>query len=210
LTVFFLVRHGETGLVGRRLSGWTLGIHLNPSGQEQARAICETLACYPVRAIYSSPLERAMETAVPLSRALHLPVHRRRALGEVDYGDFTGRSFRELGHLKSWQVIRSQPSRASFPGGESLLEVQHRTVRELWAIAREHPRTMVALFSHGDPIRLALGYFLGMPLDLTRRLMIAPASISAVRFSNQGTQVLALGIPAGARLPLPKDLSRAG
>jgi probable phosphoglycerate mutase len=203
MTIFFLVRHGETELVGRKLSGWTPGIHLNPKGREQAQAVCESLADYPIRAVYSSPLERAVETAIPLAMALQLPVHRRRALGEVDYGSFTGRSFRQLQRLRTWQRVRSQPSQASFPGGESLHEVQFRSVRALSAIEREHPRALVALFSHGDAIRLALVYVLGMPLDLYQRLMISPGSISVVRFSSQGTQVLALNVPAGFSLPFP-------
>jgi probable phosphoglycerate mutase len=210
LTILFLVRHGETEFVGRRLSGWTPGIHLNPKGREQAQAVCESLAQYPIRAIYSSPLERAVETAAPLAKALQLPVHRRRGLGEVDYGSFTGRSFRELRRLKTWQRVRSQPSRASFPGGESLLEVQFRATRELWTVEKEHPRALVTLFSHGDAIRLALVYVLGLPLDLYQRLMISPGSISVVRFSSQGTEVLALNVPAGGSLPFPPRAPQAG
>ncbi|MGD0574812.1 MAG: histidine phosphatase family protein [Anaerolineales bacterium] len=201
MTIFFLVRHGETEQVGRKLSGWTPGVHLNARGQDQAKAVADSLRRYPIQAIYSSPLERALETAAPLAKDLHLPVHRRRTLGEVDYGDFTGRSFRDLERLKTWQLVRRQPSRASFPGGESLLEVQSRTTQELWAIAQEHPRAMVAVFSHGDAIRLALAYVLGLPLDLYQRLMISPASISAARFFPQGTQVLALNVPAGCFPP---------
>lgn len=211
MTIFFLVRHGETEFIGRRLSGWTPGIHLDPRGREQAQAVCDSLGGYPIRAIYSSPLARAVETAAPLASALQQAVRRRRALGEVDYGSFTGRSFRELQRLKSWQRVRSQPLLAAFPGGESMLAVQYRVVQALWAIEREHPRALVALFSHGDPIRLALGYVLGMPMDLYQRLTISPGSISAVRFSSQGVQALALNIPAGCSLPsLPRVPRPAG
>lgn len=67
--------------------------------------------------------------------------------------------------------------------------VQQRMVSAMEQIAREHGRDTVALFSHGDPIRLALAHFLGMPIDFIHRLQISPASVSAVDFTSDGVRV---------------------
>ncbi|MGH2818405.1 MAG: histidine phosphatase family protein, partial [Actinomycetota bacterium] len=67
MTMFFLVRHALTEHTGARLSGRMEGIHLSEDGRKQADLVAERLADVPFKAIYSSPLERAMETARPLA-----------------------------------------------------------------------------------------------------------------------------------------------
>ena len=84
MPVILLIRHGENDYVKKqRLAGRMAGVHLNQNGQKQAQALAETLGRAPIKAIYSSPLERAMETAAPLAQALGLPVQPRPGLIEV-------------------------------------------------------------------------------------------------------------------------------
>jgi len=101
-------------------------------------------------------------------------------LGEVRYGDWTGRTLAQLSKTKLWRSVQATPSTVRFPGGESLLEVQQRAVRQATAIAAAHPRGTVALVSHGDVIRLLLAHFAGLHVDLFQRLVVAPASVSVV------------------------------
>lgn len=201
MTTILLVRHGETDFVGRRLSGWTRGVHLNARGREQAGEVAKALAGLPLRAIYSSPLERALESAKPLAQRLGCPILRRRELIEVNYGDYTGRTFASLRRLDLWKEVHHHPARVRFPGGESFIEVQERVVRALERLCKEHPRQMVAAFAHGDVIRLGLAYSLGIPLDLFQRLTVSPASISALEFGPRGTRLIALNHSAGSPLP---------
>ena len=128
--------------------------------------MAESLKSLPIRAIYSSPLERAVETAGPLAQALGLPIQLRPALLDTDVGEWQGLHLKKLRKLPLWKQVQEQPSQVRFPGGESFLELQERLVREIDAIRRAHkPRDMLAVVFHSDPIKLVLAHFLGLPLD---------------------------------------------
>lgn len=182
MTDILLIRHGENEYTQKgKLAGWTPGVHLNETGQAQARALAERLMEAPLKAIYSSPLERALETAGPLAQARKLPVQKCEGIGEVRYGEWTGRSLKVLTRTKLWKVVQRQPSAMEFPGGETLRAVQARALEAIEGIARKHPKDLVALFSHGDVIKLVVAYYLGMPLDMFQRILINTGSITAIR-----------------------------
>jgi probable phosphomutase (TIGR03848 family) len=191
MTVLLLIRHGVTPATDRGvLSGWTPGIHLSERGREQADRLAERLRGVPIRAIYSSPLERCRETAAPLAAALKGKVATRASLGEVRYGDWTGRPLKQLARTKLWQIVQSVPSRARFPEGESLLEVQERAVREIERIAGSHPKAVVAICTHGDVIRLGLAHYAGVHADLFQRLIVEPASVSVIALGHGVPRIL--------------------
>ncbi len=185
-----LLRHAENDYVRTgKLAGLLPGVHLNEAGQKQAQALAERLAPAPIRAIYSSPLERALETAAPLARAKKLRVHTCAALREIDPGAWTGRSVRALARTKLWRVVQQQPSRAEFPEGDTFLAVQGRAVAAVEQLARAHPKDLVAAVTHADVIKLVVAHYLGLPLDLFQRLVIGPASITLLHL-GQGPAAL--------------------
>ena len=184
MTVLLLVRHALTDVTGKKLSGWTPGVHLNARGREQAERLAERLAALPIAAIYSSPLERCRETAAPVAADKGLKVQRRKDLGEVRYGDWTNKPLRQLAKTALWKTVQTNPAAARFPNGESLLECQTRAAAEASRIADEHPDEMVALFSHGDPIRLLLAHFSGVHTDHFQRITVSPASVSVVALGH--------------------------
>jgi len=184
MTQLLLIRHGENEYTRTgRLAGWTKGVHLNEAGQKQAQALAEQLSKAPLTGIYSSPLERALETETPLAKAKGLKVQIREGLGEVRYGEWTGKSLKRLAHTKLWRVVQQQPSAMEFPEGETLRAVQARAVEAIEEIARAHAKDkrMVVAVSHGDVIKLIVAYYLGMPLDLFQRIVISTASVTALR-----------------------------
>lgn len=187
-----LIRHAQNDWVGKKLAGWTPNIHLNEQGRAQADALAHRLAKVPLAAIYSSPLERTLETAGPLAGAHGLPVQVRESLGETRFGEWTGRSLEALKEEELWPVIQVYPGGARFPGGESMWEVQARLVAELDAIRDAHREQTVAVISHSDPIKMATAYYLGLPLDLFQRLVISPASITAFAFGRFGPQLVVM------------------
>lgn len=199
MATLLLIRHGHTDTAGKRLTGWTRGVHLNDHGRRQADALVDRLDGVAVAAIYSSPLERCRETAAPLSRARGVPVRIRRPLLEVDYGAWTGRSLTQLRRTKLWRVVQHAPSAVRFPEGETLLGVQERAVGELDRIASDHPRETIAVVTHADVIRLALAHYAGMHLDQLQRLVVDPASVSVV--------VVGGGIPRLVRMNDTGDLA---
>lgn len=187
-----LIRHAANDWVGERLAGWTPNVHLNDQGRGQATALARSLADIPLAAVYSSPLERTMETAQPMADAHGLTVQVREALGEIRFGEWTGRSLDELKEEKLWPVIQVYPGGARFPGGESMRQVQARIVAELDAIRDAHPAQTVAVVSHSDPLKMAVAYYLGLPLDLFQRLAIQPASVTAFAFTPFGPRLICL------------------
>ncbi|MCX8024993.1 MAG: histidine phosphatase family protein [Thermanaerothrix sp.] len=187
--IVLLIRHGENDVMYRRLAGRLPGVHLNRRGQQQALALARLLLGTPLQALYSSPLERAVETAEPLARALGLKIEIRPGLNEVDFGRWQGRSYKQLQRTQLWQVLQATPSRVRFPEGEALSEAQLRVINELESVAADG---VVACVTHADVIRLALLHYLNMALDDLHRLVIAPASLSAVLLGEKGPQVLFL------------------
>ncbi len=193
MSLLLLIRHGMTDLTGKRLIGWTPGVHLSERGREQAAELVERLAAVPIDALYSSPLERCRETAAPLAAARSLRVSVRRDLGEVRYGDWQGRPFSQLVRTKLWKVVHEQPSAVRFPGGESLIETQHRGVRQMERILGDHPGRTVAVISHGDMIRLLIAHFTGVHIDLYQRITVETASVSAIALGGErGNHILRL------------------
>ena len=202
MTLLLLVRHGMTDATGHKLSGRTPGLHLNAVGRTQSEELAGRLEGLKVHAVYSSPLERCRETASPLAAANGLRVRQRSRLAEVDYGDWTNRSLKQLSRTKLWATVQGSPSTVRFPSGESLLEVQRRMIAESEALASEHADSAIALFSHGDPLRLLLAHYLGLHIDLFQRLVVSPASVSVVAISPHGPHVLRMNDdgPIGRKL----------
>jgi probable phosphoglycerate mutase len=191
-TMLLLIRHALTDWVGKRLAGRTPGLHLNKVGCAQAEALARWLAPVPLAAIWSSPLERAIETAQILAATQDMAVQVREELGEVDCGEWAGRELDELRKEELWPVIQIYPGGARFPGGESLREVRDRMVAALDGIRDTHPGHVVAVVSHADPIKLAVAHYAGLPLDLFQRLSIGPASVTALAFARFGPRLLCL------------------
>jgi probable phosphomutase (TIGR03848 family) len=180
VALLLLIRHGLTESTGKRLTGWTPGVHLSESGREQAESLARRVAPLRPAAIYSSPLDRCRETAEPLARATGRSIRVVEGLGEVRYGDWTGRTFGQLARTRLWREVQRAPSSVRFPGGETLGETQVRAIAAVDGIVARHARATVAVFSHADVIRLLLAHFAGIHLDLYQRLVVEPASISAV------------------------------
>lgn len=193
MTTVFLIRHGENDFVKKaRLAGWLPGVHLNARGLAQAESLARILQPVRLKAIYASPLERAVETAEPLAMAKGLQIIERAGLSDVDVGRWQGKSLRLLRRRKLWQTVQHAPSLARFPEGESFTEAQARAVAELEGILNEHRHRNVAVacFSHADIIKLIIAHYLGLSLDLFQRLTIHPASISSLQVSDTSARVL--------------------
>lgn len=195
MPLLLLIRHGENDYVKTgKLPGQIDGIHLNERGQKQAQALGEALKEVPIKAIYSSPLERAMETAEPIARARSLPIIPEPDLRDADVGRWQGKSLKTLRLTNAWKIVQHAPSRFQFPEGESFPGVQTRITNALEAIARKHnkPKDIVAVVFHADPIKLAVAHFLGLPLDHFQRLSCDTGSVTALYVGEMGANLIKL------------------
>jgi len=219
MATVILVRHGRTDANATGLlAGRTPGVRLDATGSEQAARVAERLAPLPLAALVSSPLERCKETASAIAGAqpTRIRVARERGITECDYGEWQGRSLKELAKEALWKTVQTQPSAAAFPGGESMMAMQARAVeavrRRDAAVEAEHGAGAVwVAVSHGDIIKSVLADALGMHLDLFQRLHVDPASVSVVRYTATRPYVLASNTHAGDLswlAPPPRKRSR--
>lgn len=194
MALLLLIRHGENDYTKKhKLAGHLPDVHLNERGQKQAQDLAEALKDVPFKAIYSSPLERAMETATPIAVAHRLEVIQEAGLIETNVGKWQGRSLAALRLNKHWKVIQHAPSRAQFPEGETFYQCQSRVVAALdKIISASKAQDIVACVFHADPIKLAVAHYLGLPLDNFQRLGCDTASISALYVGEMGASVMKL------------------
>ncbi len=210
MPVLLLIRHATNDFVKTgRLPGQTPNIHLNEEGRKQAKALGELLSKRPIDAVYSSQLERAIETAWRIAGPKQLPIFIRPALADINNGDFTGKTIKDLSEGEAtkdlWKVVVETPSKAAFPNGEAMIDMQQRVVDALEAIIAAHPDValppepakegeekkeegegvkkrpqVVAVVAHADVIKASLAHYLDMPFDSFQKLGVAPASVSTV------------------------------
>lgn len=192
-TTVLLVRHGQTPTTGKVLPGRAAGLHLADEGREQANIAGIRIGeLGGVHAVYSSPLERAKETAAPIAHAVGLRVRTERGLTECDFGDWTGKQLKSLMKLPEWGTVQRAPSTFRFPNGESFTEMQTRMVSTLDRLRQRHPGGTIVCVSHADTIKAAVAHALGTHIDLFQRIVISPASVSALTWHVGGPVVLAV------------------
>ncbi|GAA1433265.1 histidine phosphatase family protein [Microlunatus lacustris] len=191
MTTVLLVRHGRTSAnTAGILAGRSSGVELDAVGRTQVADVGVRLAGVPLRGVVTSPLRRCRQTTQALvgARDDACPVHTDAGIIECGYGDWTGKTLKELSQEKLWATVQSQPSAVRFPGGESMTEMSARSVGTIrgWdaRMEAEHgPDAVWAAVSHGDVIKAVLADALGMHLDAFQRILVDPASVSIVRYT---------------------------
>ena len=192
-----LVRHAHTDAIGVRLVGRLPGVPLSPAGRLQAERLARALASRPLARIYTSPLERARETAAAIAHAQPVPVTEDDELQEVDFGEWTGRTLAELDGRPEWRRFNQSRGSAPVPGGESALQVQSRILAALRRLAATHAGERIAVVSHGDVIRCAALHFAGLPLDDYARIAIDPASVTTIELGARSGRLVAVNEQEG-------------
>lgn len=191
MPIFYFVRHGLNDFTGKKLIGRLPGIHLNIEGRRQAQAVADYLKDLEINAIYSSPLERAAETAAPLSDLSNIKIEYTDALSEVDFGRLQGKSNQQLRRMKIWETVHTSPSRVQFPDGETLTGAQQRVVDFIEATCRNYgEKDLIACFTHSDIVRLMLAHYLCMRIDDFHRLNVDTGSISTLAHQTNSIKVL--------------------
>ena len=205
MPTLFIIRHGENDYLKKnKMPGRLPGIHLNARGREQADGLAQTLGQLPIKAIYASPLERAIEAAEPLARSLGLDIQLCPDLTDTDVGNWEGRSWKMLGRTKLWKVIQQTPSQFQFPDGETFVHAQERVVHALDIIASAHaPDELVAVVFHADPFKLAISHYLGLPLDNFQSLTAYTGSVTILKMDGSSVKLRALNLIPPFSFPKP-------
>lgn len=178
--------------VGHRLSGRAPGISLNAEGQAQAQRLAQRFAGHDIAAVYTSPMDRARETAAAIANAVDRTLITMSGLNEIDFGEWTGRTFDELKPLDQWKRFNDHRSTTRIPGGELMLEAQARAIAAVEELRVNHPDATVVAVSHSDMIKAVLAHYAGIALDNLMRIEIAPASVSTLSLTAWGDSVVRL------------------
>ena len=189
-----LVRHGETQ---RNREGRVLGRgaqRLTDVGRGQAAAVARALRRENIAALYSSPLNRAWETAEAIGSELGLPVQVAEDLAEVDAGELDGLTSEEMRarHPSFMTLWDHDPGSAQMPGGESLTQVQERAWQWVQGMVEKYPQDGVVAVSHNFPIETLVCKVLGVPLAAFRHLRVDLGSISAVELQEGRSHLVLL------------------
>ena len=187
MTRFLLIRHAVNDWVKTgKLAGRTPEVHLNDEGNAQADALGKRLADVKLTALYSSPLERTMETAFAIAEYQnHMVIQREEGILEVGYGQWQGAKISKLAQKKAWYTVQHFPTRMQFPDGETMRGAQARAVDTVERLYDNHRKGgQVALVGHSDVIKMILAHYLGMHLDMFQRIVVSPASISVLHLSD--------------------------
>jgi probable phosphomutase (TIGR03848 family) len=209
MTTLFLIRHGLTALTGTRLYGRTAGIALDERGRAQAEALAERFRSVRLTAIYSSPLERCVQTVEPLAAAKRLEVRPSEGLIEMDAGRWTNRTLASLRRSRDWATVQRAPAQFRFPEGESFTEAHERIVAAAQGIATRHRRGNVAIATHGDLVRILVAHYGGAHLDHFQRTSIDTASVSVIHVDGGIPRVLLVNDTGGLDRFAPRPRARS-
>ena len=194
MTRLILVRHAEStwNLTGRYQG--RIDTDLSEKGERQAALVAERLKSLSLSAVYSSPLRRALLTAISIGKAQNLDVQTEPELIEIDHGAWNGLSKAEVekryGSLL--QLWFASPSQVRMPEGESLSDVSRRAKKAVDCILEEHSETSVALCSHNAVLKVIIADAIGMNLDCFWYIGIDSGSISIIEFGGLNPRLLCL------------------
>jgi probable phosphoglycerate mutase len=192
LVKVILIRHGETDWNrARRIQGGNSDTQLSQRGRQQVESLALRLQPEKIDAIYSSPLQRAQDTAQAIARYHRLPVEIEPSLKEIDVGELEGMSIAGVGKLSELLVNYKQGDELPrLPGGESLTEVQQRVWSTTRRLVDKHREGVLVVVSHYFSVLTAVCSVLNLPLSEINRLRINPSSISVITFDEQDARLI--------------------
>jgi broad specificity phosphatase PhoE len=184
MTDFLLIRHTTTDDVDDRLAG-RIDTPLNEIGFGNARKLADLLCHSRISAIYSSPMQRTMQTAEALGNACGLPVQPEEAFIQVNYGDWQSVPYEELRENPAWRSFITSPG-GQVPGGEHIDDVIQRVTYRLDSLsAVQDEDNVVVIVTHGSIIRFTLAHYLGLPTGNSNRLKVLPGSVNGLRLGGR-------------------------
>lgn len=195
MTQLIFVRHGQTnGNVEGRWQGWS-DTPLNELGKRQAELVANRLSELrgQVRALYSSPLSRAYQTAQTIADRLDLPVRLVTDLREFHFGVIEGMTTAEVEAQYPELLTRWRDHNDfafAYPGGESKAGFMQRVAETLDTIVARHPEETVIVVSHGGPLRAMLGHYFPEDQTVWHRFTAGNCSMTVLNMNGHGPQLV--------------------
>jgi broad specificity phosphatase PhoE len=194
VSTLYLVRHGETAWNREQVFRGRADVPLGERGHQQAGLVAQALRAEPIKAVYASPLARAVDTARPLSEELGIDLIQEESLQDMNFGEWEGQSLVDV--RREWpelyQVWEKSPDRFCAPAGETLADVLDRAWRAIEHMAERHAGTAVAAVSHRVVCKLLVCRALGMGEAGFWRVRLDTASVSVLE--HQGDEWTLTGV----------------
>lgn len=194
--IIFL-RHGQAkNNVEKILAGRTSGVPLTDEGISQAEYAAGLLARMDISAIYSSPIQRAEDTARIVGDATSVDVTVDDRLTELDMGKFTGMGYDEIykTHGNVFLKFYNEELEIAHNGVETFVQVKKRVTEVVDYATKKHPDQNVVLVTHMDPIKAMLSIALNISSDRLLEMIIANGSLNVFREDNGRFLVLGLNV----------------
>ena len=179
-TTFLLIRHAACDKMDETLVGRTHDISLSETGRNQAQALGARLSADPPYALHVSPRLRAQQTATAIAAGTNTLVETDPAFDEVDFGEWSGRSFLSLEADERWRQWNVERTLVRAPQGESIHDVEQRAIARLRRLRDAYEGRNVAIVTHAEIVRTVLYHYLGVPLDKWWLVEVYPASVTTL------------------------------
>jgi len=181
-TVLILIRHGETTMNVKNIFRGRMDVSLTENGLEQARQLADALKTFPVAAVYSSPLRRAMETARFIAGPHNVHPESVEEFNNICLGEWEGLSKEEvkISQPDLWRQWVSCPEEIAIPGAETLDRIRNRVGRGLSIIIERHVGKVVAVVTHRSVLKVTLAEILGLKKNFFWKFYLDNCSYSLV------------------------------
>ncbi len=192
--IALLMRHGETewNRMGRVMG--QNPVELDADGRAQVESAVPLARELGIELVITSPLVRARQSAEIIADGIGVSISEDPRLVEVKYGRWEGMVFDDLIKDPDYLNYREHPLDASTPGGETMYQVQARGVEAVVTAIGAHPRKRILFVSHGDIIRTALSFFMGLDLAQFRRIRVDNAAFSGLQIADEFAEVKFLNL----------------
>lgn len=196
-TLLLLVRHGATSANEQKpyiLQGDSMDLPLSPNGQEQARAVGNFLAPFPVKHVYCSTMLRARQTAGEIARHHHLEIQPIDGITECAVGKWEGMDWTsiEAQYPEECRRFLENPAEIPYLGGESYGDVQRRVMPILERLLDQHRGKLITVVAHNVVNRVIISQLLGFELKRAKELHQQNCCVNLIQKDSQETTLLTM------------------
>ncbi len=193
MTTIIFVRHGQSEANEKHIFAGHYDIPLTNHGKKQAECAAAFLKDYDIDVLYSSDLQRAYSTALPISKMKNLEIIKNPRLREIYAGDWEGATFEHLQNTYQDDYIRWREDigNACLQGGESVKQMSERFCSEVMKLIQKHEGETICIATHATPIRVFECFAKGLPVTAAKDFpWVTNASVSVYTFDGKFKQIL--------------------
>lgn len=193
MTTVIFVRHGQSEANKEHIFAGHFNAPLSEQGKAQAECTAEFLKQYNIDVLYASDLDRAYNTAVPISEVKKLEIIKNKKLREIYAGEWEGMHIEQIAanYPDEYKCWKEDIGNAQLPDGESVKQLSERICNEVVRLAKKHEGQTICIATHATPIRVFACFAKKIPLSSMKDVpWVANASVSVYEYDEEFKQIL--------------------